>query len=62
MGTPRTGSAALKKRAVAQAYPYAYIRDSLMGQQKARDAHRDENGVDRCQMREIGGESRQKIV
>lgn len=40
---------------------YAYIRDSLMGKQEAQDAHRDENGVDRCQIRETGGESRQQV-
>ena len=33
-----------------------------MRRQKMKNAHRDEDGVDRCQIRQIGGESRQKVV
>jgi hypothetical protein len=63
MGTVNTGSAALKKPAVAQVYSMrASVKPRLWSPQETLDAHRDENGVNSGQIREIGGKSRQEVI
>ena len=62
MGTPNTGSAALKKLALAQVYGIHALVKRRRDLQMTLYVYRDEYGVNGGEIRKIGGESRQEVV